>query len=370
LLHRAGTSYEAAAQQETRMADALPEGGPRSRFWLFAPFVVLLLVAVAWSAAWVFFRQRAAEGLDAFLARQARAGRQWTCADRGIGGYPFRIEVSCGTLTVQRGDATASFGRVLSVAQVYQPQLIIAEVAGPLQASDGGARIDARWRLLQVSLHLTPGGFQRASLVVDGPEVRATGIAPDEVAGRARRLEAHLRPDPARFEQDGAYDVAATAAGAAVPFLDDLIGSADPLEVALDATATRARGFSDAPAVTQLERWRQAGGTLEVKRLGLTKGPRRVEAKGLLALDDLHRPAGRVELAAAGIEELIARVTGVRVEGNGAAALIGALMGQPPPDPKRFPGDPKLTQLPPLKLDRGRVLLGPFPLPVRLAPLY
>ena len=66
----------------------------QSRFWLFAPFALLALVAVGWSVAWFVIRQRTAEGLDLWLAHEAAAGRAWTCADRAVGGYPFRIEIA------------------------------------------------------------------------------------------------------------------------------------------------------------------------------------------------------------------------------------------------------------------------------------
>ena len=119
------------------MADAAPApiGTRSSRFWLYAPIALLLLVAIAWSVAWFVIRDRAAEGLDACSRREARAGRQWTCKDRRIGGYPFRIEVSCAELASCRDGVTASLGRVKSVAQVYQPRFVITEIDGPVDGS-------------------------------------------------------------------------------------------------------------------------------------------------------------------------------------------------------------------------------------------
>ena len=116
------------------MDEAAPAGTARySRFWLYTPFVLLLLIAVAWSAAWFVIRSRASEAVDAWFATEARAGRQWTCQDRSIGGYPFRIELICNSLSLKQGAVTASLGRVESVAQVYQPRFIITEIEGPLQ---------------------------------------------------------------------------------------------------------------------------------------------------------------------------------------------------------------------------------------------
>ena len=109
---------------------ANPAPARRSRFWLFAP--LLVVVAVGWSIAWAVLRQRTADGLDAWLADEAAAGRQWTCADRSVGGYPFRLEVSCRTLTFRRGEATAEFGSLLTVAQVDRPgHVALGALLGP-----------------------------------------------------------------------------------------------------------------------------------------------------------------------------------------------------------------------------------------------
>ena len=70
------------------------------RFWLYAPFVLLALLAAGWSGIWGFARSKVDQELDAGLAREVRAGRNWTCRDRNVGGYPFRIEVRCASLTL------------------------------------------------------------------------------------------------------------------------------------------------------------------------------------------------------------------------------------------------------------------------------
>ena len=349
-----------------------------SRFGLFAPFVLLGLVAVAWSVAWFVIRQRMAEGLDAWLVNEAAAGRQWTCADQVVGGYPFRIEVSCSTLSLRRGEATASLGRLLAVAQVYRPRHVIAEVGGPLRASDGaGAAVEADWRLLQASVQSAPEAFQRASVVVEEPKVRLTGLTPAELDSRAGRLEAHVRPDPARFRTEGAYDVALSAGAMTIPALNSFVGGDEPADLSLDTTVTQARGMTGRNVIDDVERWREAGGAIAVERWTLAKGTRRLEAKGLLRLDDLHRPAGQLDLAAAGLQDLIGGLLGGGRTG-GIGAVLGALTGQTAParpNAQQPPGapavQPQLSPLPPLRLDSGRIYFGPFAIPgVRLTPLY
>jgi len=349
------------------MAEAIPaESRRHSRFWLYTPFILLLLVAVAWSVAWFVIRNRAAETLDTWLEAEKRAGRQWTCTDRTIAGYPFRVELICNTLSLKQGAVTASFGRTEAIAQVYQPRLVIAEVAGPLRVSDGKVTVQGRWDLLQASIHASQTGLQRLSIAANAPKFTVTGLLPQEIATSGQHLELHLRPNPSRISER-AYDAALSVKQASIPVLDALIGGTELTDLNADVTATQTADFQGRPLAQELERWRSAGGVLDVLMLSVAKGPRRLEAKGQLTLDEEHRPAGQLNLAAAGLDGLIGNITGNRTSG----ALLGALLGQNPRAQARTDGQPQLSQLPPLILSNGFLAMGPFVIPnVRLQPLY
>jgi hypothetical protein len=274
-----------------------------------------------------------------------------------------------------RGNVSASFGRVEAVAQVYQPRHVITEIAGPLRFTDGTVTVDGVWRLLETSVRSSPAGFERISLAAEEPNLKITGATPTEITFSSQALEAHVRPDPARIQAEGAYDVAMSASQARLQALDAFIGSAEPTDLQIDLTATQAQGFRGRPVVAEVERWRMAGGKLEVLRLAATKGERRVEAKGEFSLDELHRPVGQVQGAASGLDGLINKLTGGQVGGN----LLSALLGQAPRPrnsvnpaaPAAAAGEPGLSPLPPLRLDNGRILLGPFAVPgLRLPALY
>jgi hypothetical protein len=347
----------------------------RSRFWLFAPFILLVLAALGWSAVWFVIRARTAEGLDAWLANEAVAGRRWECPERAIQGFPFRIEVACARIALQSRDLSLSTGRLVTVTQIYKPRHTIAELEGPLRLSGPGINLDATWSELRVSLQRAPHALERLSVVAENPTVKASGlpVGPSgEIAGTARHAEAHLRPAPGLPESDNAYELAKSVTGGSIPALDPILGAgSEPIEAQFQAVVTQAR--VGAPRREEVERWREAGGRVLLNRLTLAKGPRRLEAKGELALDDARRPTGRVDVAAAGLGDLLATITGGRVPGPTGGVLGNLLQPrprQPPADPGQAAGT-KLTSLPPIRLENGRVLVGPFTVPgLRLAPVY
>jgi hypothetical protein len=341
----------------------LPARRP-SRFWLYTPFVLLAVLAIAWTAAWFVIRGRVADGIDGWLAAEAGAGRQWTCAERAIDGYPFRIELSCAELRWQSEGSSGTLGPVEAVAQVYQPRHVIVLVGGPLRFSGGAVTAAAEWRLLEASIRIGRDGLQRASVIAQAPQVRLAGL-PGDLALSSESLNLHLRPSPTRAAE-GAVDIAANATGARVPALDALAGGAEPANLQLDLTATETDAFAQGFDPDQAEAWREAGGRIDLLLLSIAKGARRLEAKGSLRLDDQHRPAGQLTLAGAGLDDLIANLTG-----NRSGGLLGALLGQAAKAQNPGAGPQALAPLPPVRLDNGRVALGPFTVPnARLPALY
>ncbi|KQT77853.1 DUF2125 domain-containing protein [Methylobacterium sp. Leaf466] len=357
-------------------AAAGPAEPRRSRIGLFLPFVLLGLVVVLWSVAWFWIRGRAADEMDAWLAREAAAGRTWTCADRSITGYPFRLELRCGSLAFARADGRFTLGPLTAVVQVYQPRHGLLQVSGPFHVEQGDLVADATWKDLEASFHGASDGFTRASLVVDDVKgtIAAEGQPPTAFAGD--HLEAHARPTPVRFASEGAVDVSLRLTRAVVPPLDALLASTDPLDLALDATIDRAAVLRTGQVARELETWRQAGGRLDIALLSLAKGERRLQASGKIGLDADHRPAGDFDVRAAGLEALVAQAMGPRI-GAERGAMVGRLLGQllsggrRAPDAAAPPGDAALKPLPPLRLADGRLMLGPFPIPnVTVPALY
>jgi len=93
-----GSSYDDIAMAPRRY----------QRWRIFIAPVLLLLAALAWSGFWYFAASQVDAQADAWRAREARAGRVFDCARRSVGGFPFRLEVTCEGPSVALVSQTAS----------------------------------------------------------------------------------------------------------------------------------------------------------------------------------------------------------------------------------------------------------------------
>lgn len=342
--------------------EALPPRRRRSRLGLYGPIGLLLLLAVAWSVGWLFIRQRVTFGLDEWISKEAAAGRRWTCADRKVGGYPFRIEVRCSDFTLDRPDVTASIGKLLVVAQVYRPRHIIAEASGPMRVKAGTTEADGRWKDLRASVRLLEKGFEKIDVVAVEPVVSVIepGGTPFDLS--SKRFEGHLRPQPS---DPTAIDLWAKSDAAVIPGLEELIGGREPADVVIDASVSQTDDLPARPLWSELERWRMAGGAVSLRSLKAAKGAQRIEASGKLSIDAQHRPEGQLDLSAAGLGGILGQLT------SGTGGLLGALLGGGREPAPRTAADAPLRRLPPLQIRNGRLLIGPLPVPgVRIPSLY
>ncbi len=342
-----------------------PQKG-RPRLWLYLPYAVVALLVVGWAGFWFTVKSRVAAGLDQEIAREAAAGRKWSCANRSIAGFPFRIEVKCSNLALARdADPSApslTSGPVLAVAQIYSPGHIIAESAGPFTATwPNGRKASLVWDLAQISLKQASGQLERLSLVSDKPVLTLSGFETGDGTSRAQRFEAHARPSPGRAG-DAALDLALSFDALQMPMLDQLFSNPQPAELKLETSISQSPALAGGVTPVTVEAWRVAGGALDFGLISLAKGPATFEGQGRLELDEFRRIKGRLDGAQSGIDTL----GGVRV---GAMLDAGALLsGRPAAQAK---GGRNLKPLPPLEARDGRLYLGPLRIPgTPLRPLY
>ncbi|CAH1659846.1 MAG: DUF2125 domain-containing protein [Chelatococcus sp.] len=360
----------------------------RSRLGLYLPVALLFAIAAGWSVFWFIARNTVNTAVNTWLTREAAQGRDWSCPDRTIGGFPFRFELTCNNLTfagkTPEGPVNGSMPRLAAVAQIYKPQHVIFEATGPLKVAKADGTIDLTfdWKLLDASVIAAGRSVERVSMVIDQPTLTVAGSAVMPLNLTANTFESHLRRDPSRPPEENTYDFTLAFDGAVVPPLDALLATQTPIKLALDAKVSHARPFTAQSRAEELEAWRQAGGRVQILGLSMDKGQQRLEARGELGLDEAHRPAGTIDASVAGLEQVLARF-GIGGQGSNLGALIAgglARLGarqsqQSQAQQSQGQGDGTakpsngLTPLPTVTISNGRVAVGPFAF-ATVQPLY
>jgi hypothetical protein len=346
------------------------------RLGLYLPFALALILAVGWTGLWLYGRHRIGLELDNFFARQASIGRIWSCPDRRIGGYPFRIDVSCarpGFATGRggRGEVVGGLERLTVTAQTagaLNLAHVVAALDGPLTLNEEGfGRTTVTWSRALGSFRGHHQRLERASVDFKDVNILLQPSNGERIELKAQALEAHIREGVVAAEP-GAYDVALRLNGAVIPGLDNALRSNDPVNLLLDGKLLNLGPIDRRDWRTTVENWRRGNGTFRVEQFNLSKGAPRLEAKGDLKLDGERRIEGRLDASFVNAGPILQQL-GVNVGGGQVGALLGGLLGGGRPQPGEQMRDRALRL--PLVLGDRRVAVGPFRLPgVMLRPLY
>ncbi|MCK0197875.1 DUF2125 domain-containing protein [Ancylobacter sp. 6x-1] len=346
-------------------ADTLP---PRRRSpWIvIAPVALLLLAAAGWTVMWFYAAHRAQAEIDAWIVREAAQGRQWSCGERSFGGFPFRFELICAEpKLVLENTGTPGAGwtvtarRAHAVAQVWDPQHIIAEFEGPssLTEASTGRKLDANWSLLQTSAVGSEGRPDRVSVSVNNYTLSQGGSA----LFAARHLEVHARHHPG--DAGPTLDLAAGMEGGTGP--ESLAPGQPPVDGELQATITQTPEFRSMPPADRLRLWQQAGGRLKLVVGKLSTADSVLMARGDLGVDERLRPVGEVQLTVAGSDKLVAALTGAGLVPPILTGILPAVLSAGAPTEVDGKKGSSFT----FTLRDGRVFMGFIPLG-KIGPLY
>lgn len=289
-----------------------------SRFFLYAPFAVLLLIAAAVGIHWWFAASALEMRLDAMLAHPAMPGVTIHYKSRSIGGFPFRLDAVFEDVRVEvatgHGPVTWRAEHFALHELTYGRDEAIFEAAGRQDLS--WARMDGSPRHLEFqagSLHASAirdsGGLARFDLDL------VQFVSPSLVA-------AHLRFHVRRAQDR--LDVAASADD--VRLAPDLRGAfGDRIKLVLwQGNLSQAHAFDrlragegDWPSAA--EAWRKGAGSLRAENLQIEFEGLSVLGHGDVALDGSKRLIALMDFKIAGLPDWLARNANVRPGGIAAA---------------------------------------------------
>ncbi len=304
---------------------------PRRRFQpIFIPSLLLLGLAVAWSAFWFYAASQVDEKFDGWRAREAKSGRTYECADRSVAGYPFRLEVRCAKPVISLNAQTAAqlasrtplvarLEEILAVAQVYDPTRVIAEFKGPATLAESAQPPFAtmNWRIGRASASGLPSVPQQVSLEFDDPAVDRLAGGEQTPLLRARHLEWHGRLAEGSTADNPVLESVLLLQGASIQGVYPLL--VEPFDADLRGQLRGLRDFSPKPWPERFREIQAAGGRIDFTHSRVQQGDTIIVAAGALGLTPSGHLDGELQMTIAGFERLV------------PALGLDRILAEPPP---------------------------------------
>ncbi len=295
---------------------------------------------------WLIFASRVEEGAGLWAEARRAEGFAISWQRLDIGGFPFYFDLGFVEPRIARGGWSAE--APLLTATLLPWRLEKVDLAAPRLTVTGPAAA-AGLEAMTAQLLVEDGRVR--SLIVEG--AAASARLRGEDLGRADRAALVIELfDPAVTDwqtESVAGKVSLRGTKPASRFAPRLLFE-EPYDLDLD-------GAIKGP-VADLVRWRDGGGTVDLRRVVLAWGPLKVDGKGTVALDGEMRPLGAGTAKLQGLPPTLDRLVArgqVKAQDASVAKIVLGLLAQPTAD-----GGSEVTA--PVTAQNGRLFLGPVPL--------
>lgn len=274
--------------------------------------ILFLALVGGWSYLWYYATGKAEVAIDGWRAREAKAGRIYTCGSQSIGGYPFRIEVTCDKAAAvfrsNQPPVEIKTSSILVAAQLYQPTLLISDFYGPLTIADLGhaPNIIVNWKLAQSSLRGTPSAPERISLVFDQPVVERINGNNRQSVLKAQHIEVHGRLAGGSVTNKPIIETVLRIRAAAAPELHP--AAAMPIDADITTLLRGLNDFSPKPWSARFRELQAVDGRVDITQARVQQGDTIAVGDGTLSLNTSGRLQGQLRVTVANIEPFLAAV--------------------------------------------------------------
>jgi len=274
--------------------------------------ILFLALVGGWSYLWYYATGKAEVAIDGWRAREAKAGRIYTCGSQSIGGYPFRIEVTCDKAAAvfrsNQPPVEIKTSGILVAAQLYQPTLLISDFYGPLTIADLGhaPNIIVNWKLAQSSVRGTPSAPERISLVFDQPVVERINGNNRQSVLKAQHIEVHGRLAGGSVTNKPIIETVLRLRAAAAPELHP--AAAMPIDADITTLLRGLNDFSPKPWSARFRELQAVDGRVDITQARVQQGDTIAVGDGTLSLNTSGRLQGQLRVTVANIEPFLAAV--------------------------------------------------------------
>ncbi len=253
------------------LPDQTPTRKPPRRFWLYAPYVVLLIAIIGWSLAWLWIRSEIANRMDVTASRLHEAGFIMDWKARRIDGYPFRIDVTLDGLRLAEPS-----GWALAAPQI-KAETYAYKLDQWIGYAPGGVVLT---RPVSGAVAITGTALRASYVHVDhgAPRIAVEGVklvfapgpgAKPFVISAANYLDFHLRPTG---DDQGDFLLRIDGASAPQGAILARIAQGRPMDIAWEARVSNASALHGRDWPSAVQAWTATGGGLDVEHGALTAG--------------------------------------------------------------------------------------------------
>jgi hypothetical protein len=245
-----------------------------SRLRLYITFGIAIAAVIAWSAAWIWARGEVKAQMDGGVAALKQAGYEVAWKDRGIGGYPFRLNV---TLTEAR--IRDRSGWALEAPKLEGQAFMHAPTTWILAAPDGvtfvrpvGGPVRVSGKTIRASLSHFQNTPPNVSFEGSGLTFQPAAGAQPFGLQTAEHVEFHLRQAPSEVGDEAGVWLSVKDGKAQLSGLLGRIAGEKPISIEWDGRMSKISAFKGRDWPDAVRNWTNAGGQMSVKRGGLTAG--------------------------------------------------------------------------------------------------
>lgn len=282
---------------------------PRRRRWPLATAALVVLAGAGWTATWHYAAGQVETTVEGWKAREAQAGRNYTCASQTIGGFPFGIHVRCSDagadMTSAQARLTLKAREILVSAQVWQPTVLTSTFVGPISIQERGSDTvyELRFRHAHSIAHGLPRAPERVELVFEQPVLERVRGQGREAVARADRLALDGRMLSGSAMANPVVGIEVRLAAAVAPELHP--AAAAPTDADMSLVLRGLRDFAPKPWPHRLREMQAAGGRIDVTRGRVRQGDTLASMQGALGLSPQGRLDGQLQLTVANLEKLL-----------------------------------------------------------------
>jgi hypothetical protein len=326
---------------------------PPRRFWLVAPYILLGLAIIGWSAGWMVLKGQMEQHMDRAAADLRKAGFEVAWKERKLEGYPFRFYVTLTEPRVREPSGWALDMPILKAeASAFNTKhwmIVASDGAVVTRPVSGGLRVSGK--ALRASFVATGAPLPR--IAVEGAQLTFTpepGARPFALS-KAERLEFHLVPGGKEeaallFRIDGGKP----AAGG----LTARLAGEKPVSVLWDSLLSQRDDLTGPDWPQAVRHWTDAGGTMTLRKGGITLGDTCLGLSSgslTVGVDGRLRGSLEAQLTRGSGAVLAMGETGL-IEPNGAQIAAAVLQA------RELTSDGKSAQAT-ISFEAGRTTLGP-----------